>query len=55
MQRLQHGLWVTFRNAEEGALAAFVAAVALFSVLEGAGLMPMGSNSTAPKVLAIPA
>ena len=37
MQRLKHGLWVGFRDAEEGAGSAFGAAVTLFPVLEGAG------------------
>ena len=37
MQRLQHGLRVGFRDAQEGAGGAFGAAVALFPVLEGAG------------------
>lgn len=37
MQRLKHGLWVRFRDAQEGTGGAFGAAVALFPVLEGAG------------------
>ena len=36
VQRLQHGLRVGFRDAQEGAGRAFGAAVALFPVLEGA-------------------
>jgi len=37
MQRLQHGLQMRFRDAQEGAGDAFGAAVALFPFLEGAG------------------
>lgn len=36
MKRCQHGLWVAFGDAEEGAGGAFGAAVALLPVLQGA-------------------
>jgi len=43
MQRLQHGLRVGFDDAQNCAGGAFGVAVALFPVLEGAGLMPMSA------------